>query len=136
MSLIEAGNAACYSVIVNPLFGFNQQIQLASYTGMPPDSSCTFSNSTPTPNGGPTRVTLSIGTAKYVPTTTHAVPRLPNGKLPPLIFGLLSLAGLISLGLGNRRRSRRGWLGSYLLGVRLATLSLILALNLAMVACR
>jgi hypothetical protein len=64
------------------------------------------------------------------------LPRFPKGKLPPLIFGLLSLAGLISLALGNRRRSRLGWLGSYLLGLRLATLSLILALNLAMVACR
>ena len=95
-----------------------------------------FPNATPTPNGtSPTSVNLSISTVKYI-APTHTPPRFPNGKLPPLIFGLLSLAGLASLALGNRRRARHGWLGSGWLGVRLATLSLILALNLALVACR
>jgi hypothetical protein len=134
---IEAGTTASYSVIVNPLYGFNQQVQLQCYTGMPPDSSCTFTpNATPTPNGGPVSVTLSIGTAKYIAPLTNTPPRFPGGKLPPLIFGVLCLAGLTSLALGNRRRARHGWLSSGWLGVRLATLSLILALNLAMVACR
>ena len=73
---------------------------------------------------------------KYVPTNPHGAPRFPGGKLPPILFGLLSLAGLISLALGNRRRARHGQFGSAWMGVRLATLSLILALNLAMVACR
>jgi hypothetical protein len=63
-------------------------------------------------------------------------PRFPNGKLPPLIFGLLSLAALASLAFGNRRRARHGWLGLGWLGVRVAALSLILALDLALVACR
>jgi hypothetical protein len=51
-------------------------------------------------------------------------------------MGVLSLFALASLALGNRRRAHRGWLASGWLGVRLATLSLILALNLALVACR
>jgi len=57
--------------------------------------------------------------------------RFPDGKLPPLILGLLSLAGLASLGLGRKRGRRQRWLG-----VRLALLSVVLALDLALVACR
>jgi hypothetical protein len=134
---IQAGTNAGYSILVNPLYGFNQQVTLNCFKGMPPDATCTFSpNATPTPNGtSSTTVTLSISTVKYV-APTHAPPRFPNGKLPPLIFGLLSLAGLASLALGKRRRDRHGWLGAGWLGVRLATLSLILALNLALAACR
>jgi hypothetical protein len=48
-----------------------------------------------------------------------------------LIFGLLCLAALASLALGKGRRLRHGWMG-----VRLAALSLILALNLALAGCR
>src|SRR5208283_6224227 len=90
-----------------------------------------------TPNGtSSSQITLNIATQTYVPITTHAPPRFPSGRLPPLILGLLCLAGLGSLALGNRRRARHGWLGSGWLAVRLATISLILALNLALVACR
>jgi len=134
--ITEAGQPAPYTIIVNPLNGFNQEVQLLCSTGLPPAATCAFSNSTPTLNGtSPSSVSLTINTVKYV-APTHAPPRFPNGKLPPLIFGLLSLAGLASLAMGNRRRARHGWLGSGWLGVRLATLSLILALNLALVACR
>jgi hypothetical protein len=135
---IAAGTVAPYQIILNPLYGINnQQIQLQCYLGKPPDATCTFSpNATPTIySTGPTIVNLSIATVKYVQ-PTHAPPRFPNGKLPPLIVGLLSLAALASLALGNRRRTPTGWLGSGWLGVRLATLSLILALNLALAACR
>lgn len=136
--VIQAGANASYTVIANPLYGFNQQILLqCTQSTMPPDATCTFTPSEPTLNGtSPTSVTLSIRTAKYVPTTTHSLPRFPGGKLPPLVLGLLSLAGLVSLALGNRRRVRHGWLGSGWLGVRLAALSLNLALDLALVACR
>jgi hypothetical protein len=139
--LDQAGAPATYTVYVNPLFTFSQQVNLSIYTTSPalPDYTYSFSpTATPTPptNGtGPVSVTLTINTAKYV-APTHAPPRFPSGKLPPLIFGLLSLAGLASLALGNRRRARHGWLGSAWLGVRLATLSLILAFNLALAACR
>jgi hypothetical protein len=135
---VQAGAAAGYTIIVNPLNTFDNQIQLACYSGLPPAATCTFGNATPTPNGStPTSVSLSISTAKYIPpAAAHTPPRFPPGRLPPLIFGLLSLAGLASLALGNRRRARNGWLGSGWMVVRLATLSMILALNLALVACR
>ena len=135
---IQAGTPAAYSVLVNPLNTFNQQVQLSCYSGMPPDATCTWTpTSQPIPNGtSPSTVNLSISTVKYIPTNSHGAPRFPGGKLPPILFGLLSLAGLISLAVGNRRRGRHGQFGSVWMGVRLATLSLILALNLAMVACR
>jgi len=137
-NVIQAGTTATYHIFVNPLYGFNNQVNLlCDSSGLPPAATCTWSpNSTPVPNGtSPASVTLSLSTQKYV-APTHAPPRFPNGKLPPLIFGLLSLAGLASLALGKRRRARHGWLGSGWLGVRLATLNLILALNLALAACR
>jgi hypothetical protein len=136
----QAGSPGYYKIIINPVFGFSSQIQLAcTQTTLPQDAQCTFSPSAqPNSNGTtPTTVDLSISTVKYISPTTHVLPRFPGGRLPPLIFGLLCLAGLASLALGNRRRARTGWLGSAWLGVRLATLSLIMALDLALtVACR
>jgi len=134
---IQAGATAGYTITVNPLFGFNQQITLVCYAGMPDAATCVWNptSGAVTPNGtSPASVGLSITTEKYVPITGpgHTFPRLPGGKLPPLIFGLLSIAGLAFLIFGNRRRSPRLWLG-----LRMATLSLILALNLVLAAsCR
>jgi hypothetical protein len=129
---IQAGTPGKFTIIVNPLNTFNQQVDLTcNNTGLPPDATCTFSNSGPTPGpSSPSNVALTINTVKYV-APSHALPRLPNGTLPPLIFGLLSLAGLASLALANRRRAHPGWLA-----VRLAALSAILVLNLALAACR
>jgi hypothetical protein len=134
---IEAGTPATYTIIANPLNGFNQQIDLlCSSLGGAPDATCTFSNGTPTLNAtSPTSVTLTINTVKYV-APTKAPPHFPNGKLPPVILGLLSLAALASLALSARHRTCQGWLGSGWLKVRLATLCLILVLDLALVACR
>ena len=103
---------------------------------MPPDATCTFDNPTPTP--GPTSIStvnLSLATVKYV-APTHAPPRFPYDQLPSIMVGMLSLAALASLAFGNRRRARTGRLATGWLGVRLAALSLILALNLALAACR
>jgi hypothetical protein len=148
--IIQAGTVAKYTILVNPLNGFglpktasnNQQVQLECYQFAPPgsglsNSDCNFSANPVTTNGtSPTSVQLSISTIKYTPPTTHVPPRFPNGQLPPLIFGLLSLAALASLAFGNRRRARHGGLAGGWLGIRVAALSLILALDLALVACR
>jgi len=124
------------------LYGLNSKVNLIISTTSPPlpDYTYTFTPTTVTLNGTtPTVSTLVINTTKYLAPTgpaAHVLPRFPGGRLPPLIFGLLSLAGLASLALRNRRRPRDGWRGAGWLGVRLATLSAILALNLAMAACR
>jgi hypothetical protein len=137
LNTIVSGSSATYTVLVNPLNGLtDQQVQLACATAaLPPQAKCTFSNATPSPSGTASSVQLTIYTAKYVaPTLTY--PRAPTGKLPPLILGLVSLAALASLALGARRRTRRGPLAPGWLGVRLATISLILTLNLALGSCR
>ena len=137
LNTIASGSSATYALLVNPLNGFTgQAVQLACATaGLPPNAKCTFSNATPSPSGTASNIQLTITTAKYVaPTLT--IPRAPTGKLPPLILGLASLAALASLALGARRRARRGPLAPGWLGVRLATISLILTLNLALGSCR
>ena len=141
---IESGSTATYNVNINPLFGFNNEkvnLILLKTTPSISDTSNTFSNATPTVNStGPTQVQFSITTAKYIapsaPGLGHLLPRFPGGKLPPYLFGLLSLAGLASLALGHKRRRRNGRIGYGWMVVRLSTLSLILSLNLAMAACR
>ena len=134
---IAAGTPASYNIIINPLNGFNNQVvNLICYTGLPQNATCSFNNATPNiSSSGPTTVSLTINTAKYV-TTTNSPPRFPGGPLPPLLLGILTLAGLASLALGSNRRARRGWLGTTWLAVRLATLSAILVCDLALVGCR
>lgn len=138
IATVAAGGTAGYSIIVNPLYGFNQAIQLSCYAGLPPNSICSFGNGGKlTPTGtGPVTDSLSISTVRYVPPATYAVPRLPGGKLPPMVFGLLSLAALASLALSARYRRQRGWLGAGWLKLRLAMLCIILCLDLALVSCR
>jgi hypothetical protein len=136
----QAGNPGLYQIFINPLNGFNaQNVVLSCWNFSPPieDSTCTFGSNPVTTNGTtPTQVSLSISTAKYSPPATHTPPRFPNGKLPPIILGLLSLAALASLAFGNRRQGRHGRLGASWFGVRVAALCLILALDLALAACR
>ncbi len=140
--LVQAGGTATYTILVNPLFGFNNQpVTLSCYLFSPTiqDTSCTFiPTAQPVTNGvTPAQVTLSITTAHYTPPTTKVPPLFPKGKLPPIIFGVLSLLGLASLAFGNRRRARAGGWATAWLGVRVAALSLILALDLALAAsCR
>ena len=133
---IISGSSATYTILVNPLNGLTgEQIRLACGNGAPPASSCSFSNATPSPSGSASSIKLTLYTQKYV-SETHMPPPLPPGKLPPVILGLLSLVGLASLALSARRRARRGRLGPAWLGVRLAAISLILVLNLALGSCR
>jgi len=139
--VIAAGSTATYTILVNPLNGLTgQKVDLACETtgagiNWPPDATCTFSNATPTPSGTASSIQLKIQTQVYV-TPTLTPPRIPTGKLPPLILGLVSFAALASLALGARHRSRHGPLARSWLGVRLAAISLILTLNLALGSCR
>ena len=136
-----AGTPVAFTIYINPLNGFTGQVQLAVEKTVPAlNATYTYSpNSSASPNGtSPAAIKVQVTTQTYVapPTNTHAPPRFPGGKLPPIIFGLLCFAGLASLALGNRRRAHYGWMGSRWMAVRLATLSLILTFNLAFVACR
>lgn len=135
-----AGSPATYQILVNPLFGFDQAVVVTCSTITPAlaQSNCIFNPAQVTPNGfSPASIQLTVPTARYSPTVTWLPPRFFNGKLPPIILGLLSLAALASLAFGSRRRARQGWLGSLWLAVRVSAVSLILALDLALAAsCR
>ncbi len=139
--IVQAGGTATYNIFVNPLFGFNNQavtLSIYSTSGLP-DYTYTLSPTTqPVTNGiTPAEVTLTIDTAKYTPPTAQVPPFFPKGKLPPIVFGLLTFVGLASLAFGSKRRARQeGW-GNVWLGARMAALSLILAADLALaVSCR
>ncbi len=139
IATVYAGTTGKYTILVNPLNSFNSGVLLeCAAAGMPPGGSeCIFPNGsqsqivTPGPTSAAS-VALSVTTYKYV-APTHTWPWLPGSpnKLPPYILGLLSLAALASLAIGRKRGARRGWLA-----FRLAMLSLILCLDLALVACR
>ena len=107
----SAGTPATYTIYINPLNGFTGQVQLAVEKTVPTlNATYTYlPNPYASPNGtSPAAIQVQVATQVYVapPTNTHAPPRFPGGKLPPIIFGLLCLAGLGSLAFGNRRRAR------------------------------
>jgi hypothetical protein len=132
---IEAGTPASYTIVLNPLNGFDQRVQLTC-SNLPPDATCVFGNATPVLNGtSSTNVALTVNTVKYV-APTHAPPRYPTDKIPPGVWGLLGMLGLANLALGSKRRAQPGRWGCNWFGIRLAALSLILVLNLALAACR
>src|SRR5207245_2167644 len=65
LDTIVSGASASYTVLVSPLNGFNQGVQLGcSATSLPPGSSCAFSSSTVTPKGSSASVTLTLQTTK------------------------------------------------------------------------
>lgn len=128
---IQAGSTAAFTINVNPLNGFNQAVLLECFSGQPPASQCNWSQNPVTPNGtSPASTTLNITTEKFVQ-PTGGVPRWPGGKLPPLIMGLLTLIAAASLALGRRHEGRRLWLS-----LRLGIITIILGLDLVLVACR
>jgi hypothetical protein len=94
LNSIQAGSPAPYTIIVTPLNGFNQQVNL-SCTGQPAGSNCAFSSTGVTPNGkSPSSVALTVQT-----TLTSSWPRgggrEPSRKLP--IYLIIGLVGLIAL---------------------------------------
>ena len=132
---------APYTILVNPLFGFNQKVQLQCSTGPPPgypNCTSTSPHSTSQLQWHQPRECHSVDQHGEVYSDDYACSAsFPPRQASALNFRApLALRGLPPLAMGNQRRARRGWLGSGWLGVRLATLSVILALNMAMAACR
>ncbi|HEV2424941.1 MAG TPA: SBBP repeat-containing protein [Terriglobia bacterium] len=64
LNTVVAGAPANYTILVTPLFGFNQQVNL-SCSGLPSGSTCNFANASVTPNGkSPASVALTISTTQ------------------------------------------------------------------------
>ncbi|HET9177444.1 MAG TPA: SBBP repeat-containing protein [Terriglobia bacterium] len=134
LNTIVAGSAATYTIAVNPINGFNSQVQLACGNGMPPGATCTFSHSSVTPSGGAATVTLSLQTTKNA--GVPPPPAVPPGMVPPLMVFLLVvvLAGLVVL---RRRRNRFPRLaGRRWVLVQVSTLCLLIVCETFLVSCR
>ncbi|HXJ96266.1 MAG TPA: SBBP repeat-containing protein [Terriglobia bacterium] len=104
---VVAGAPAFYTVLVNPIFDFNQQVLLSCTGTLPPGVGCTFASSSVTPNGqAPATVQLKVTTT----ISNVSVWRWlwPGGKHPPQLLVLLgSVWLLLTLLLMFRARSRR-----------------------------
>lgn len=133
LNTIVAGSLATYTLTLTPINGFNNQVQLACGTGMPPGATCNFSNSSVTPSGV-TTVKLTIQTTKN--SSAPPPPSVPPGMLPPLMvaFLVLVLGGLLVL--GRRRNRLTGLAGRRWAVVQIGTLCLLLLGETFLVSCR
>lgn len=134
LDTIVAGSAANYTISVNPINGFNSQVQLACGSGIPPGASCIFSHTSVTPSGGAATVTLSLQTTKNA--GVPPPPVVPPGMVPPLMVFLLMvvLAGLVWL-----RRSRNRFpsvAGRRWVLVQVCMLCLLIVCETFLVSCR
>lgn len=134
LNTIVAGSAATYSLSLTPINGFNKQVQLACGQGMPPGATCTFSNSSVTPNGGPATVKLTIQTTKNA--SSPPPPLIPPGTIPPLVVSMLILilAGLLILARHRKRFPRLA--GKRWVYVQVGTLSLLILCAVFLGSCR
>jgi hypothetical protein len=94
LNTVAAGSPAPYTIIVTPINGFSQQVNL-SCSGQPAGSTCAFSSTSVTPNGtSPKSVSLTINT-----TLTSSWPRGsgrgPTRELP--IYVIIGLVGLVAI---------------------------------------
>ena len=134
LNTIVAGAPATYTLSVNPINGFNSQVQLACGNGMPPGATCTFSNSSVTPKGGVATVTLTIQTTKNA--NLPPSPLIPPGAIPPLMVSLvvLILAGLFVVSRNRNRFPRLA--GKRWVHVQVCTLCLLILCEVFLGSCR
>ena len=128
------GAPATYTIAVSPINGFNSQVQLACGSGMPPGATCTFSNSSVTPNGGAATVTFTVQTTKNA--SSPPLPVIPPGAVPPLMVALLVVV-LVGAFVLWRNRSRFPRLaGNRWVRVQVCALCLLILSEVFLGACR
>jgi hypothetical protein len=136
LNTIVAGQPAGYTVLVTPLYGFSQAVQL-SCTNLPSGSTCGFSQGSVTPHGSPASVTMTVTTTKTA--RFFGRPDDPFRGPPALIMlWLVCLAGLGGL-LYARKRGRAGPFAvrpQMPLALRLVALGVMLAVLSWSSACR
>jgi uncharacterized protein (TIGR03118 family) len=109
---ISAGQSAPFTITVGGLNGFNSAVSLAC-SGLPVNSTCSFSNMSPTPaSGGTATSTMTITTSSnpYMPAQLMA--GAPSGGMYALLLAVPALVLLAALlfGLGhNKCPARQFW---------------------------
>jgi hypothetical protein len=90
---VVAGAPAYYTVLVNPIYDFNQEVLLSCTGTLPPGVGCTFSSSGVTPDGtSPSKVSLKVSTTVSNATGWRPWPR---GNHPPPLMLLLGAVWLL-----------------------------------------
>ena len=104
---ISAGQTAMFTVTVGGLNGFNSAVNLAC-SGLPINSTCSFSNMSPTPaSGGTTTSMMTITTSSNPYMATQVFTGSPNGRMYALLLPIPALVLLVMLLFGQRRINRR-----------------------------
>lgn len=134
LDTVVAGSPANYTIMVNPIGGFNQQVNL-SCTNPPAGTTCSFSPGSVTPSGAaPSSVTLTVHTTQTA-SAWRWNRRLPPGYLLPL--GAVWVGLTLLLLLKRRRLERVGPAYARLVvGSRAVVVSLLLLTLLLLGACR
>ena len=134
LDTVTAGAPAAYSVVVTPLFGFNQQVNLTC-TNLPAGTSCTFTPSSITLNGtSPSSVALKISTTQSASLWRWGR-RIPPRSLPILVAVSFVLI-FVLLMIGKPWDRASGAHGRFVLVTRMAVLGLVLLGLLLLGACR
>jgi hypothetical protein len=133
---IAAGDPAQFTVLVTPLHGLSKEVKLGC-GNLPLQSECKFSESAVTLKGSPVSVTLTITTTKNASLLFHRRAPFGGGRLP-FVLWFLAFGSLWSLfGVWRRRRTGPSTVPRFLLlSWRLAGISLVLALLVALSGCR
>jgi hypothetical protein len=134
LNTIVAGSSASYTISVSPVNGFNSQVQLACGNGMPPGATCTFSNSSVTPNGGAATVTLTVQTTKNA--SSVPPPIIPPSAVPPLMLTLLVVVLVGAFVLGRNRSRFPRLAGNRWVRVQICTLCLLILCEVFLGSCR
>jgi hypothetical protein len=98
---VTSGGSASSVLTVTPMFGFSSAITLKC-SGLPANSTCSFSPSTITPTTGAVTSTITIATG----VTVSAKMERPGSSVPSLAVGALLSILFLPFGMAGLRRSR------------------------------
>jgi hypothetical protein len=115
---IKAGQTATFTITINPINGMASAVTFGC-SGLPAASSCTFSPSTLTPDGGPVSTTLTINTS--APSSAAAIVGLHPFAFvwsAGMVFGLL-----MSFNIRTNRKVMSHWYALAAMGVALCVVS-------------
>jgi hypothetical protein len=103
---ITAGSSGSAALNITPVGGFNNPLQLRC-SGLPANSTCTFSSATVTPNGAPITTRLTITT--NAPAAALAIPPTSAWTGFTVLRSGVGFGGLLALCFLPRKKTRVRW---------------------------